>query len=90
MRRRSGTDLPPKSPPLPPRWFIRVAWIGHRAMHRLTGGRRGPWDFDCIPSFWDSTNGYVVQCVDGTFSHSGGRQGVCSYHHGYRRTLFDH
>jgi hypothetical protein len=46
--------------------------------------------FDCIPSFWDSTNGYVVQCEDSTFSHSGGRQGVCSYHGGYRRTLFRH
>jgi hypothetical protein len=46
--------------------------------------------FDCIPSFWDSINGYVVQCRDGMFSHSGGRQGVCSYHGGYRRTLFRH
>jgi F420H(2)-dependent quinone reductase len=26
---------------LPPRWFIRGAWIGHRAIHRFTGGRRG-------------------------------------------------
>jgi F420H(2)-dependent quinone reductase len=31
----------PSSPRLPPRWFIRGAWIGHRAIHRLTGGRRG-------------------------------------------------
>lgn len=46
--------------------------------------------FNCIASFWTSTNGYVVQCVDGTFSHSGGRSGVCSYHGGYRRTLFRH
>ena len=29
------------SPWLPPRWFIRGAWIGHRAVHRFTGGRRG-------------------------------------------------
>ena len=29
------------SPWLPPRWFIRGAWIGHRAIHRYTGGRRG-------------------------------------------------
>ena len=28
---------------LPPRWFIRVAWAIHRAIHRLTGGRRGLW-----------------------------------------------
>jgi F420H(2)-dependent quinone reductase len=26
---------------LPPRWFIRIAWAVHRAIHRLTGGRRG-------------------------------------------------
>lgn len=29
------------SPWLPPRWFIRGAWILHRAIHRLSGGRRG-------------------------------------------------
>lgn len=35
--------------------------------------------FNCIASFWNGT-GYVVQCVDGTFSLSGGRSGVCSSH----------
>ena len=44
--------------------------------------------FNCIPSFWQSTNGYVVQCVDGTFSHSGGRSGACSYHSGEGRPLY--
>jgi deazaflavin-dependent oxidoreductase (nitroreductase family) len=29
------------SPWLPPRWFIRGAWIAHRAIHRLSRGRRG-------------------------------------------------
>jgi F420H(2)-dependent quinone reductase len=29
------------TPKLPPRWFIRTAWIVHRAIHRVTGGRRG-------------------------------------------------
>ena len=28
-------------PPLPPRWFIRLAWAVHRALYRATGGRRG-------------------------------------------------
>ena len=28
---------------LPPRWFIRAAWAIHRAMARLTGGRKGIW-----------------------------------------------
>lgn len=30
-------------PRLPPRWFIRSAWRAHRALVRLTGGRRGIW-----------------------------------------------
>jgi deazaflavin-dependent oxidoreductase (nitroreductase family) len=34
----STTIIPQK---LPPRWFIRGAWVVHRAIHRLTGGRRG-------------------------------------------------
>jgi deazaflavin-dependent oxidoreductase (nitroreductase family) len=28
-------------PWLPPRGVIRAAWVGHRAIHRITGGRRG-------------------------------------------------
>jgi deazaflavin-dependent oxidoreductase (nitroreductase family) len=32
-----------KRPFLPPRWFIRLAWIAHRAMLRVTRGRRGLW-----------------------------------------------
>ena len=34
---------PEKPRRLPPRWFIRIAWVVHRAIHRLTGGRRGLW-----------------------------------------------
>jgi deazaflavin-dependent oxidoreductase (nitroreductase family) len=33
----------PKSPRLPPRWFIHLAWAVHRAIYRVTGGRRGLW-----------------------------------------------
>ncbi len=29
------------SPWLPPRWFVRGAWVAHRAIHRFSGGRRG-------------------------------------------------
>jgi deazaflavin-dependent oxidoreductase (nitroreductase family) len=32
-----------RRPFLPPRWFIRAAWILHRALHRFTGQRRGLW-----------------------------------------------
>ena len=44
--------------------------------------------FNCIPSFWKSTNGYVDECVDGAYSHSGGRSGACSYHGGEMRPLY--
>ncbi len=30
-----------RSVPLPPRWFIRTAWVAHRAIYSITGGRRG-------------------------------------------------
>src|SRR4249919_2311323 len=32
-----------KAPWLPPRWFIRFAWVFHKAYFRATGGRRGLW-----------------------------------------------
>lgn len=28
-------------PKVPPRWFVRSAWVVHRALYRLTGGRFG-------------------------------------------------
>jgi deazaflavin-dependent oxidoreductase (nitroreductase family) len=28
---------------VPPRWFVRTAWVAHRAIVRLTGGRVGFW-----------------------------------------------
>ena len=43
--------------------------------------------FHCIASFWNGT-GYVVQCMDGTFSKSGGHTGVCSTHGGFGRNLY--
>ena len=33
----------PRRPSLPPRVIIRAAWLAHRAMFRITGGRRGLW-----------------------------------------------
>ena len=46
--------------------------------------------FACIASFWTSTNGYVDECVDGTYSHSGGVRGACSHHGGELRPLYSH
>ncbi len=33
----------PKKPMNPPRWFVVTAWAVHRAIYRITGGRRGIW-----------------------------------------------
>lgn len=45
--------------------------------------------FKCISSFW-SGKGYVVQCVNGDFSKSGGRTGACSKQGGVKQTLYSH
>jgi hypothetical protein len=47
------------------------------------GGDEGSFceSHDCIDSF-DEGTGYIVQCNDGMWSHSGGRPGACSYHDG--------
>ena len=34
---------PQRAPRLPPRWFVVLAWKVHRALYRVTGGRRGLW-----------------------------------------------
>lgn len=34
---------PNTTPRLPPPWFIRGAWVIHRAIYRLSGGRLGLW-----------------------------------------------
>jgi hypothetical protein len=48
--------------------------------------------FNCITSFWTEdrpNDGYVIQCVDGRFSLSGGEAGSpCSSHGGPSRTLY--
>jgi deazaflavin-dependent oxidoreductase (nitroreductase family) len=37
------SDATARKPRLPPRWFIRLAWLAHRGLYRLTGGRLGLW-----------------------------------------------
>ncbi len=39
--RAAGTGRRPA--PLPPRWFVRTFWHGHRALLRVSGGRLGLW-----------------------------------------------
>ena len=35
------SDQAKKSTRIPPRWFIKTAWVVHRAIYRVTGGRLG-------------------------------------------------
>jgi len=46
--------------------------------------------FKCISGFWKNTRGYVDECKDGTYSHSGGRSGDCAHHKGPWRPLYSH
>lgn len=49
--------------------------------------------FNCIATFYapdDPGDGYIVQCVDGMFSQSGGERGACSGHNGVSRPLYNH
>jgi hypothetical protein len=39
----------------------------------------------CVSGFEEGL-GRVVRCVDGYYSHSGGRSGACSHHGGVRGT----
>jgi deazaflavin-dependent oxidoreductase (nitroreductase family) len=32
-----------KAPTVPPRWFVRAAWVVHRGIYNVTRGRRGLW-----------------------------------------------
>ena len=36
-------DRAARSARLPPRWFVRIAWVVHRAIYRISGGLRGLW-----------------------------------------------
>jgi deazaflavin-dependent oxidoreductase (nitroreductase family) len=37
----TAPSKPTKPVRMPPRWFVRTAWFGHRTLYRLTGGRLG-------------------------------------------------
>lgn len=39
----SASATPERPLRLPPRWFVRTAWVVHRAYYRVTGHRRGLW-----------------------------------------------
>ncbi len=41
MTTKTAHKTAPKQAWLPPRWFIRSAWVVHRAIYNVTGGSRG-------------------------------------------------
>jgi F420H(2)-dependent quinone reductase len=41
MQKMTTESKPEHGAPLPPRWFVRLAWSVHRALYRFSGGRRG-------------------------------------------------
>ena len=44
--------------PLPPRWFIRIAWAVHRALYRITRGRLGL--YRATPTKWGTMRLHTV------------------------------
>lgn len=46
--------------------------------------------FQCVSTFWTDTNGYVAECGNGSYTHSGGVRGACSRDGGVSRTLYSH
>jgi len=46
--------------------------------------------FACVTTFWKSTSGYVVECGNNEYSHSGGVSGACSRDGGVIETLYSH
>jgi hypothetical protein len=43
--------------------------------------------FRCAPGFWQQANGYVEECKDGVYVHSGGRRWSCAFYGGNLRPL---
>lgn len=68
------------------RWWIIVgivATLGVGVHYATDSNARFCVTHSCIGSF-GSGHGSIVQCSDGTWSHSGGIQGACSWHGGVR------
>lgn len=47
-----------KRPFVPPHWFEKIAWAIHRAMYRITRGRRGFWA--ATPEKWGTIRLHTV------------------------------
>jgi hypothetical protein len=92
------TSAPTQVPPAPTQPPTRSGIYGNPWGYDLTPSGNliynPPADFctyfNCIKSFWESTNGYVDECADGMYSHSGGVRGACSRHGGEAQPLYSH
>jgi hypothetical protein len=62
---------------------------GHLLYSPVPGFCAGQY-FQCVSDFWERSNGYVVECRSGFYSHSGGVQGACSRNGGVHRILYSH
>jgi hypothetical protein len=94
-----ATPKPTAPPPPPPPAFNYCGAPANPWHYNFCGGNviySPPSNicsyFGCITSFWTEdrpNDGYVIQCVDGRFSLSGGEAGSpCSSHGGPSRTLY--
>src|SRR6266581_3141584 len=46
--------------------------------------------FACVSTFWTATSGYVAECANGDYTHSGSVRGACSHDGGVMRPLYSH
>jgi hypothetical protein len=46
--------------------------------------------FTCVSTFWTATSGYVAECAEEHYTHSGGVRGACSHNGGVLRPLYSH
>ena len=46
--------------------------------------------FTCVSSFWTATSGYVAECANAKYTHSGGVSGACSKDGGVIAAVYQH
>ncbi len=46
--------------------------------------------FACVSTFWTANHGYVAECANGSYTHSGGVSGACSRDGGVSQILYSH
>lgn len=46
--------------------------------------------FSCVSTFWTDTSGFVAECANGKYTHSGGVSGACSRDGGILTKVYSH